>query len=67
MLKAVQEVREVVTIHCATSNPVQVILARTSQGKGVMGVIDGASPLGVEDEEKRQERHGFLRKIGYKK
>ncbi len=61
------ETPEVCTIFCATSNPVQVIVAETEQGRGVLGVIDGSSPKGVETAADAEWRHGFLRKIGYKK
>ncbi len=57
---------EVVRIFAATSNPLQVVVGETSQGKGVLGVIDGGSPLGMENENDRKERTKFLRKIGYK-
>jgi hypothetical protein len=66
-LNAIKNVPEVARIFCATANPLQVIVAKSSQGRGVMGVIDGQSPLGVEDQEKQQERKTFLRKIGYKR
>ena len=61
------ETPEVCTIFCATANPVEVIVAQTEQGRGVLGVIDGASPKGVETAADAEWRHGFLRKIGYKK
>jgi len=61
------ETPEVCTIFCATANPVQVIVAETEQGRGVLGVIDGSSPKGVETAPDAEWRHGFLRKIGYKK
>ena len=67
VVNAIKNVQEVLTIVCATANPVQVIIAETSQGRAIIGVIDGYKPLGVEDEEKRKERMEFLRKIGYKK
>jgi adenosine/AMP kinase len=54
-------------LFCATANPVEVIVAESAQGRGVMGVIDGASPLGVEGPEGVEWRHGLLRKIGYKR
>ena len=54
-------------LYCATANPVEVIVAETEQGRGILGVIDGSSPKGVEDEEGAKWRHGFLRKIGYKR
>jgi uncharacterized protein len=61
------ETPEVCTIFCATANPVEVIVAQTGQGRGVLGVVDGASPKGVETAADAEWRHGFLRKIGYKK
>ena len=57
---------EVCGIYCATANPVEVIVAETGQGKGIMGVIDGFSPRGVETPEDKAHRKEFLRKIGYK-
>lgn len=66
VLAAVKRVPEVVTIFCATANPTQVIIAETEQGRGVLGVIDGGPPLGVEDEDDVAWRKGFLRHIGYK-
>jgi adenosine/AMP kinase len=67
VLKGVKEVPEVVGLFCATANPVQVIVAESAQGRGVLGVIDGGSPLGVEGPEGVQWRHSLLRKIGYKR
>lgn len=66
-LKAIQGTPEVCNIFCATANPVEVVVAETEQGRGVMGVIDGSSPKGVEAEEHVAARHGFLRRIGYKR
>jgi uncharacterized protein len=66
VLNAVKNVPEVCRIFCATANPTEVILAQTEQGRAILGVVDGFSPLGVEDEQGRQWRKGFLRKIGYK-
>ncbi|NOZ56231.1 MAG: hypothetical protein GXO73_05480 [Calditrichaeota bacterium] len=66
ILRALQSVQEIVRIFCATANPVQVILAETEQGRGVLGVVDGLSTLGVETEKDVKERMAFLRKIGYK-
>lgn len=66
-LKAIQATPEVCNIFCATANPVEVIVAETDQGRGVLGVIDGSSPKGVEGEENVRERREFLRKIGYKR
>ena len=67
VLGRIKDVPEVCTIHCATANPVEVIVAETEQGRGILGVVDGSSPKGVEDEAGREWRHGFLRKIGYKR
>jgi len=66
VLNALKMVPEVCRIFCATANPTQVIVAETEQGRGVLGVIDGFSPKGVEDEEGIAWRKGLLRKIGYK-
>lgn len=63
----VKNVQEVVRIFCATANPLQVLVAETGQGRGVLGVIDGQTPLGVEGEAEKKERVEFLRKIGYKR
>ena len=63
----IQMAPEVCTIFCATANPVEVIVAETEQGRGVLGVVDGSSPKRVETESDVQWRHGFLRKIGYKR
>jgi adenosine/AMP kinase len=67
VLKSIQGAPEVCSIFCATANPVQVIVAETEQGRGVMGVIDGSSPRGLESTEDAATRHGFLRMIGYKR
>ena len=66
VLDAVQAVPEVCQIYCATANPTQVVVAESDQGRGILGVIDGFSPLGVEGEEDIAWRKGFLRMIGYK-
>ena len=66
VLKAVQAVPEVCRIFCATANPVEVILAETEQGRGIMGVIDGVRSKGIETEEDVEERQALLRKFGYK-
>jgi hypothetical protein len=66
ILNALKRVPEVCRIYCATANPTQVIVAETEQGRGVLGVVDGSSPQGVEDEEGIAWRKGFLRTIGYK-
>ena len=67
VLGRIKDVPEVCTIHCATANPVEVIVAESEQGRGILGVIDGASPKGVETPADAEWRHGFLRKIGYKR
>ncbi len=66
VLNAIKNCPEVCTVFCASANPVQVIVAETEQGRGVIGVIDGYSPKGVETENDVQNRKQFLRKIGYK-
>ena len=66
VLQRIQQVPEVCHIFCATANPVEVVLAETPSGRGILGVIDGQSPAGIEDEEGIAWRTGFLRKIGYK-
>jgi uncharacterized protein len=66
-VKAIQATPEVCNIFCATANPVEVIVAETEQGRGVLGVIDGSSPKGVETADDAGKRHEFLRKIGYKR
>lgn len=66
VLNAIKAVPEVCRIFCATANPTEVIVAATEQGRGVLGVIDGASPKGVEGEADVAWRRDFLRKIGYK-
>ena len=66
VLNSIKACPEVCSIYCATTNPVQVIVAETELGRGIMGVIDGYSPKGVETEKDIQNRKQFLRKIGYK-
>jgi adenosine/AMP kinase len=66
ILKLVQGIPEVVSIFCATANPVEVIIAETEVGRGILGVIDGEPPLGIEGDEDIAWRKNFLRKIGYK-
>ncbi|HEY3167055.1 MAG TPA: adenosine-specific kinase [Candidatus Binatia bacterium] len=66
VLNAIKMVPEVCRIYCATSNPVEVVLAETDQGRGIMGVIDGGKSKGVEDENGIAWRKNLLRKIGYK-
>ncbi len=66
VLNRIKNLSEVAHIFCATANPTEVIIAETDKGRGIMGVVDGGSPVGVEDEKEISERKGFLRKIGYK-
>ncbi|HSJ56538.1 MAG TPA: adenosine-specific kinase [Anaerolineae bacterium] len=66
ILNALKMVPEVARIFCATANPTQVIVAETEQGRGIVGVVDGFSPKGVEAEKDVAWRKGFLRTIGYK-
>jgi adenosine/AMP kinase len=66
VLNALKRVPEVCRIFCATANPTQVLLAETEQGRGILGVVDGYSPKGIEDEEGIAWRKGLLRTIGYK-
>ena len=66
ILNQVKSCPEVCRIFCATSNPIEVVVAETSQGKGVLGVIDGFPPKGEERAEDKAHRKEFLRKIGYK-
>lgn len=67
VLPAVKQVPEVCRIFCATANPVEVIVARTGQGRGVLGVVDGVSPEGIEKEEDVIWRKEFLQQTGYKR
>lgn len=67
VLNAVKNVSEVCRIYAATSNPLQVIIAETEKGRGILGVIDGEIPVGVESLDQMKERKDFLRRIGYKK
>jgi uncharacterized protein len=67
ILGRIKDVPEVCGIFCATANPVQVIVVESEQGRGILGVIDGSSPKGVEDQAGVEWRHGLLRKIGYKR
>ncbi|MBM4273746.1 MAG: adenosine monophosphate-protein transferase [Deltaproteobacteria bacterium] len=67
VLNAVKMCPEVCRIFCATANPVEVIVAQTEQGRGILGVVDGLPPKGVEGDAGRTWRHEILRKLGYKK
>jgi len=66
VLNAIKNCPEVCNIYCATANPVEVLIAETGQGRGILGVIDGFSPKGVESEADKIQRKEFLRGIGYK-
>jgi uncharacterized protein len=67
LLSRLKDCFEVCAIFCATANPVEAIVAQTALGRGLLGVVDGSSPKGVEGPEDAQERHHFVRMIGYKK
>ena len=66
LLNAVKAVPEVCGIYCATANAVEIIIAETAQGRGILGVVDGEKPKGVEGDEDKTWRHDLLRKFGYK-
>jgi len=66
VLKTIQNAPEVCLIFCATANPSEVLVAETDLGRGILGVVDGSAPKGIEGEEDISWRKGFLRKIGYK-
>lgn len=66
VLPRLKDVAEVVSVYCATSNPIEVILAETEQGRAILGVVDGSKPKGIETEKDAEERKKFLRNIGYK-
>jgi adenosine/AMP kinase len=66
ILRTLRQVPEMVRFFCATANPVQVIVATTDQGRGILGVVDGFSPKGVEGPDDVEKRRAFLRTIGYK-
>lgn len=67
LLNAVKMCQEVCNVYCASANPIQVIVAETEQGRGVLGVVDGLPPKGIEEEGDMAARKEFLRKIGYKR
>jgi len=67
VLNALKYVPEVCTIYAATANPLEVVVAETEQGKGILGVVDGLKPKGIEDEKGVEWRKNILRKFGYKK
>jgi hypothetical protein len=67
LLTRLKDVPEVVGLYCATANPVEVVVAETEQGRGILGVVDGFAPKGVEGPADIEWRHSLLRKIGYKR
>jgi adenosine/AMP kinase len=67
VLNRIKDCPEVCRIFCATANPLQAVVAESEQGRGIVGVIDGSAPKGVEQVADREWRVGFLRKIGYKR
>ena len=67
ILPSIKATREVAGVFCATANPIEVLVCETGQGRGVIGVVDGFSPKGVENDEETQERKDLLRKFGYKR
>jgi len=66
VLNAIKVCQEVCNIICATANPLEVIVAESGQGRGIMGVIDGSGPIGIEEEKDKKDRKALLRKFGYK-
>lgn len=67
VLNRIKDVQEVCTVFCATANPAEVIVVENDAGRGIMGVIDGERPKGVETTKDAEDRKSFLRKIGYKR
>ena len=66
VLDRIKTVPEVCSIYAATANPIEVVVAETGQGRGILGVIDGLKPRGIESPQDTEDRKSFLRKIGYK-
>ena len=66
VLNALKSVPEVCTIYCATANPLEVLVAQTDLGRGILGVVDGMPPAGIETREDQAQRHALLRSVGYK-
>ncbi len=66
VLNQIKSVSEVCTVFCATANPIRVVVVEEGEGRGVIGVIDGSSPKGVEAASDQAERHAMLRRFGYK-
>jgi adenosine/AMP kinase len=67
VLNAIKACPEVCRVYCATANPLEVIVVETEQGRGILGVVDGASPRGIESDEDIADRKALLRKFGYKR
>lgn len=67
ILNRVKGIDEVVTLYCATANPIEVIIVETEQGRGILGIIDGVKSKGVESSDDKKERYELLRRLGYKK
>jgi len=66
VLNRIKAVSEVTTIYAATANPLQVLVAETLQGRGIIGVVDGEKPVGIEGEADKRDRREFIKKLGYK-
>jgi adenosine/AMP kinase len=67
VLNRIKDIQEVCTVFCATANPVDVVVAENDRGRGILGVVDGEKPKGVETVKDSEDRKAFLRKIGYKR
>lgn len=67
VLNRIKNVSEVCNVYAASANPLQIVIVETEKGRGILGVIDGEPPLGIENSEDKKERKEFLRKIGYKR
>jgi hypothetical protein len=67
VLNSLKAISEVCSIYCATANPIEVLIAEVNIGRGIIGIIDGQKPKGIEGEEQKRERALFLRRLGYKK
>lgn len=67
VLNRIKDCPEVCRVFCATANPLQIVVGQSDQGRGILGVIDGSSPAGVEQDADRESRVALLRKIGYKR
>lgn len=67
VLNRIKDIQEVCSVYCATANPLEVLIVDNGSGRGIVGVIDGERPKGIETEKDAEDRRGFLRKIGYKR